>query len=257
MRAWYEIQQPFFGSNIAESEAQYAALQGVYFAEPGIYGGLNYTAPKIINGYFGLNLIKGDVNAFLNKLISISNKLNVNPNWLLVTMWKESTLQAKALNEGTNAVGLIQFMPSTLKQWNLTWQQVYNMTALQQLDLVYKYFLPYKKYIKNYPDLYLAAFLPLAFTKSDTWPFEVPGKASATAVRNANKGIDVNKDGVITKIDFYKYVYNGLNNLALELVKSNSNNTGVEIVAKPTYYVFGTLATLLAVVGYNTLKKGK
>lgn len=249
MRAWNEIEQPFFGS-VALAEQANATISG----------GLNFTKPQIINGYFGVNLIQGDKNAFLVKLKKICANLGIpNINWLLVTMWKESTIQAQAINPTTKAVGLIQWMPKTLAAWGLTTNQVYAMNNLQQLDLVYKYFLPYKGKFKDFPIIYLTVFFPAAINKPANWPFAVNGGASAKKVRDTNPGIDVNKDGVIDKTDFYKYVYKNLSNDALELVGNNEDNNlpGVEVIAKPTYYTFAAIMAILGIAAYTTTGNGK
>lgn len=51
---------------------------------------------------------------FISKLVNISNSLQINPNWLMLVIWKESRFNPKIQNSKTNATGLIQWMPNCL-----------------------------------------------------------------------------------------------------------------------------------------------
>lgn len=137
--------------------------------------------------------------AFVAKVIDISNKLNINPNWLMMIMYFESnkTFSPSVTNPYTGAVGLIQFMPNTAAGLGTSVLQLSKMTAVQQLDYVYKYFAQYKGKIKSYVDLYLATFFPLAIGKDDNFIIQT-SNLSASLIASQNPVFDLNKDNKIT-----------------------------------------------------------
>ncbi len=146
---------------------------------------------------------------FLSKLVEISKSLQINPNWLLIVMWKESKINPKAVNKNSGASGLIQFMPRTAKWLGTSVEQIREMTGTEQLDYVFKYFKSYAGKIKTVQDLYLITFFPAALGKDDD--FVIHSKdLSAEKVADANPVIDINKDRQITKSEFNDYVTNNL-----------------------------------------------
>lgn len=135
--------------------------------------------------------------AFKQKVIQIASDLKVNPNFLMAVMSFESgeTFSPSIKNAaGSGAVGLIQFMPATAKQLGTTTAALAAMTAEDQLDFVAKYFRQFKKPLLTIEDVYMAVLLPSAIGKgSDFVLFRKPSKAF-----DQNKGLDINKDGLIT-----------------------------------------------------------
>jgi peptidoglycan hydrolase-like protein with peptidoglycan-binding domain len=135
--------------------------------------------------------------AFKQKVIQIASDLKVNPNFLLAVMSFESgetfspAIKSAA---GSGAVGLIQFMPATAKSLGTTTAALAAMTAEDQLDFVAKYFRQFKKPLLTIEDVYMAVLMPSAIGKgSDFVIFRKPSKAY-----DQNKGLDINKDGLIT-----------------------------------------------------------
>jgi len=135
---------------------------------------------------------------FKDKVIAISNALRINPNWLMMVFWKESKLNPAAVNPVTGATGLIQFMPGTAMSLGTTTAALKTMSNVEQLEYVKKYYYPYRNYITKAEDLYLITFYPNAdkkhagtLSKPDDWQFP-------NSVYVANKGVDMNKDGVLT-----------------------------------------------------------
>lgn len=100
---------------------------------------------------------------------------------------------------GSGATGLIQFMPSTAKAMGTTVAALAKMTAIQQLNYVYKYFAGYKGRLKNLGDVYMAILWPAGVGKSDDYVLW-NSKTKPTTYRQ-NSGLDVNKDGVITRAE--------------------------------------------------------
>lgn len=144
------------------------------------------------------NYVKTNKTEFLNKVQDISDKLMINPNWLMATMKLESGLNEKAVNSISGATGLIQFMPATAKNLNTTTDKLLQMSNVEQLDFVYKYLLPYKGKMNDLVDVYFAVFFPLAIGKADSYVLQT-SKLSAFLIANQNAGYDINKNGELTR----------------------------------------------------------
>lgn len=155
---------------------------------------------------------------FTAKVKSISNKLLIDPNWLMAVMYKESRLNPQAVNSNGGATGLIQFMPATAQSLGTSTAALKAMSNVQQLDYVYKYYKPYITKLNSYPDLYLATFFPAALGKADDYVMQT-SKLSAATIAAANPGIDLNKDGKITVGEFKKYCYNQFSSATVAILK--------------------------------------
>jgi hypothetical protein len=140
---------------------------------------------------------------FTAKLEKIATALGVKSSDLIAIMKQESRINPQAVNKMSNATGLIQFMPSTARSLGTSVEALYNMSAVEQLDYVYKYF----KSVGVTPgmdvgDLYMAVFMPKYVGADDS---TVLGQAGAEGfsgkVYDQNKGLDKNKDGAITVAD--------------------------------------------------------
>lgn len=168
---------------------------------------------------------------FVEKVVSIAKYLEIEPDWLMLVMNSESGVNSKAINFGckkgggsanTCAVGLIQFMPKTAVGLGTSNNSLYNMSALQQLDYVKKYYSPYKNKITSFYDLYLATFYPYAMGKGKTYTFgSEKGVDWARKVADQNKIIDVDKNGLIDMKDWKKYIDG-------KIAKSNLNKKEVD-----------------------------
>lgn len=118
-------------------------------------------------------------------------------NYLMACMAFETgeTFSPTVVNgAGSGAVGLIQFMPATLKSMGYTVEQAKAMSAVQQLDLVQKYFQPYYKRTKTLSDMYMAILLPKYVGAS-----EASVLFSGGVAYRQNAGLDLDKDGGVTK----------------------------------------------------------
>jgi hypothetical protein len=107
------------------------------------------------------------------------------------------TFSSITRNRVSGALGLIQFMRSTLKYLGYTQTQMRAMTNTQQLDVVKKYFEPYAHKIKDLESMYMAVLWPAAISKSNE---AVLFKRGTIAYRQ-NRGLDKNKNGYITKYE--------------------------------------------------------
>ena len=105
---------------------------------------------------------------------------------------------------GSGATGLIQFMPSTAE--DLGTKELASMTAEEQLDYVEEYFKPYKGRLNSLEDLYMAILWPKAVGKPSDYVLFRKDDPKHPRIYLQNKGLDFNKDGVITKAEAAKMV---------------------------------------------------
>jgi peptidoglycan hydrolase-like protein with peptidoglycan-binding domain len=141
---------------------------------------------------------------FVARARQVAANIGVSPEALFAMMQNESGMRANAVNGGSGATGLIQFMPATARALGTSTEALRNMSPTQQLDYVEKYFQPYKGKIHSAADLYMACFYPAALGKPDDW---VMGGQNGTAgaVARANPIFDLNHDGQITAGEFRRY----------------------------------------------------
>lgn len=134
---------------------------------------------------------------FIDKVRTISSKLDINPNWLMVVMGFETgyTFSPSKKNPYSTATGLIQFLESTAVSLGTTTAALAKMTRVEQLDYVYEYLRQTKKArgsFNHLVDVYLAVFYPASI--DDGLDYVYPNYIYA-----ANKGFDLDKDGKISK----------------------------------------------------------
>lgn len=98
---------------------------------------------------------------------------------------------------GSGATGLIQFMPETAIGLKTTVAKLAQMTAEDQLNYVYKYFKPYAGKLNDLGDLYMAILWPAGVGKP--MAYTLWDKNTRPTTYRQNSGLDVNKDGKITK----------------------------------------------------------
>lgn len=142
--------------------------------------------------------------AFADKVYEVSARLAIEPEWLMAVMYAESSFEATVFNrKGSGAVGLIQFMPATARELNTSPNQLAQMTAIEQLDYVYRYFAQVMDRYGTYEsltDLYLAVLYPKARKQDPCFLLY----AKPSQAYRMNKGLDENKDGVVTVSDIDK-----------------------------------------------------
>lgn len=109
--------------------------------------------------------------AFGNKVIAIAADLGLQPDWLMIVMNNESGLNHRIKNPNSSATGLIQFIETTAKRLGTSTAALKEMTNVEQLDYVKKYFGLYAQKINNAADAYLAVFYPQALFEADNWSF--------------------------------------------------------------------------------------
>lgn len=159
---------------------------------------------------------------FWPALTSTASQLQCNASDLWTCIWFESKAIPSIRNPFSGAVGLIQFMPATLKPWGLTTDQVAAMSDVDQLSLVLKYMSPFVGKLNSLRDLYLAIWWPAAVGKPDNYAIANRG----SIVYAQNPGMDVDNDSVITAGDVGKRI---------EAVR-NSAMANVPVGAYPSHF---------------------
>ncbi|MFT0547499.1 baseplate hub protein [Allopusillimonas ginsengisoli] len=134
---------------------------------------------------------------FRAKVREIGDRQSLDPNWYMAVMAFETggAFKAYTKNPYSGATGLIQFMPSTANGMGTSTAALANMTEVEQLDWVEKYFQPYVGRIRNLADMYMAVLWPKGVGKSDDWVLWTSGSIQYTQ----NAGLDTNHDGTITR----------------------------------------------------------
>ena len=107
---------------------------------------------------------------------------------------------------GSSATGLIQFTSATAVGLGTTTTALKRMTAVEQLDYVYKYFQPYASRCKTLSDTYMAVLYPAAMGKADNYILF----SSPSIEYTQNAGLDPNGLGYITKAMATAPVYKAL-----------------------------------------------
>ncbi len=154
---------------------------------------------------------------FVSKTCDIAEGVGIsNSGWLFAIMHFEtggSFDPAETNKANSGATGLIQFMPSTYQ--SLTEEvpkietindfkriaQLAEMSRVEQLDLVEKYFKPYKGKMNSIEDTYMAVLWPSAIGKSNEYVlFErVETSDWEKSPYFMNRGLDLDGNGKITK----------------------------------------------------------
>ncbi len=142
--------------------------------------------------------------AFRSKVLSIAAKLRCDPSDLMACMAWESGRSFRpdvANMAGSGAVGLIQFMPTTAAGLGTSSTALAKMTAVDQLDYVAKYFKPYAGRLKTLADIYMVILWPAAVGKPDSEVLFDQHDLDHPARYRQNAGLDVDKDGHVTKAE--------------------------------------------------------
>jgi hypothetical protein len=204
---------------------------------------------------------------FYNKLVQITSEVGMKPEDLLATMVSESGINPAAHNPG-GASGLIQFMPSTLKNvgYQGTPAEFRQTSGSEQLDYVKRYIEDKMKFnggpFKSAAQYYVANFWPVALKlpgvqnqdpdtkiveshpmanaagnsqKYANLGFKVPADYESTAYRGNAGLFDKGHKGYITYGDM------------IQQVEQNKRN--------PIYQQ--AIAAMQSSTGYNTPKQTK
>jgi hypothetical protein len=147
------------------------------------------------------NLVKTNKGEFIDLVKVYAKQLAINPNWLMMVMFSESTLNEKAVLKNADGSilggGLIGFISVfTNELFGLSINTLLNMSNVEQLQYVYKFYLHWIKKgatINNYTDLKLVTMYPLANIEKKPDTFIFP-----QWVYTANPTFDIDFDKKIT-----------------------------------------------------------
>lgn len=135
---------------------------------------------------------------FYEKAQEVAKKLGIPVDWLMAVIELETagTFQPDITNS-LGYVGLIQFGKQASERIGTTQYDLARMSAVEQLDYVYKYYAIYKSKLQSYVDLYIATLFPVALGKPNDFVLEY-GSLTAEKVARANPLFDLNHDLKIT-----------------------------------------------------------
>ena len=141
---------------------------------------------------------------FRNKVRSIANIIGIDPSDLMTCMAFETgkTFSPSIQNAaGSGATGLIQFMPTTAAALGTSTDELAEMTDVEQLKYVERYFRPWIGKLKTLEDIYMAILWPAAVGKPNSYVLfdKADPKHPKRYIQNA--GLDFNADGKITKAE--------------------------------------------------------
>lgn len=145
---------------------------------------------------------------FRARVYRMAERLPCDPNWLMACMAFESgrTFSPSIRNPHSGATGLIQFMPSTAIDLNTTVDALAGMSAVEQLDFVERYLHRYAGRFATLSDVYMAILWPRAIGA----PEDAPLFSSPSAAYAANRSLDLNNDGHVTKAEASSFVARAL-----------------------------------------------
>lgn len=143
---------------------------------------------------------------FVAKTAMIANKLEMGwqgTDRLMACMAFETggtfspTIQNGA---GAPYYGIIQFGAAAAKDAGTTVAKLLKMTAEEQLDYVYNFFKPYTGKLNSLSSVYMRILYPVAVTKPEDYVLFSEANTKSKAYMQ-NRGLDANRDGLITKAE--------------------------------------------------------
>jgi transglycosylase-like protein with SLT domain len=146
-----------------------------------------------------LNTILQEQPGFWREIHGVAARLKTHPAWLLNVMACESLFDADARNPlpGQSASGLLQIIESTARGMGTTANAIRQMSPLQQLRFVERYFKPFTGQLDTLADVYTAVLRGSVIEGGDA--VIVVNSKNEQRVYTLNKSLDLNNDGYITK----------------------------------------------------------
>jgi hypothetical protein len=135
---------------------------------------------------------------FLDKAQNVCDRLGIPLDWLMGVIELETAgTFDPSITNSLGYVGLIQFGKQAAERIGTTQYDLAKMSAVEQLEYVYKYYVIYKSKLKSYVDLYIATLFPVALGKPNDFVLEY-GSLTAKKVADSNPLFDLNNDDKIT-----------------------------------------------------------
>jgi hypothetical protein len=188
----------------------------------------NYVLPKDVT----------DDKEFVAAVEKLSSDLDIPVNYLWAVMGFETggTYDPGQYNigedgtkeSGSGAVGLIQFMPETLKEWGVTTEEAAKMTRVEQLELVAKHLKRWTRPGDDFRDVYMSILFPVAAGKPNDYVLFTKGTKEKPNTRyDQNSGLDKNGDGIITKEEAASSILQYLPPLPVKEVPKNKDSSTI------------------------------
>lgn len=139
---------------------------------------------------------------FRERLYEVCERAKITPAYLMACIaWESGESFSPSIKNaaGSGATGLIQFMPATARGLGTSVEALAALSAVQQLAYVERYFSPYKGRLDTLSDHYMAILWPAAIGKPESSPLW--SKENRPTTYRQNSGLDIDKDGVITKAE--------------------------------------------------------
>ena len=156
---------------------------------------------------------------FIRKVQEVANALNVRYEHLLIIMAFESdgTFSPNIKNKYTGAIGLVGFMQESAADAGTTMAKLGRMTQVEQMNYVKNWFEHNGAQGKDFIYMYCCILFPVARNKPNDYVLFGLGQKSKlfrTKGYVQNKGLDLNKDKSITKLEACTHAWNiGIENL--------------------------------------------
>ena len=146
--------------------------------------------------------------AFTEGVTRLAKKYKMPEDYLYAVMGFETggTFSPSIQNPKSKATGLIQFTSSTAKGLGTTTDKLAKMTRAEQLEYVDKHFSNKNITGGSLSDLYMSVLFPAAVGESDDFVLfgsgaTRSGYGAGSKAYEQNKGLDINKDGSVTKAE--------------------------------------------------------
>lgn len=160
--------------------------------------GMKLTPENILFGHrLKADVLKCDPQDFVDKVVDISQKLWIMPDWLMAVMELETAgTFDPSITNSLGYTGLIQFGQAAANEVGTTQNRLRAMDGCTQLSFVYSYLQKFTGEMKSLHDVYLAVFFPVAIGKPLGWVIQARG-ISAETVARWNPLFEINKDGIV------------------------------------------------------------
>lgn len=134
---------------------------------------------------------------FQAKVREVAQRLEMDPDHLMTIIHYETggSFRPSIRNPYTNAVGLIQFLPSTARLLGTSAETLAAMSGVEQLDWVETYLTPFRGRLGTIEDAYMAVLYPAAVGSPNDYVLFRRGSSAY----ERNPGLDRDDDGVVTR----------------------------------------------------------
>ena len=135
--------------------------------------------------------------ALMQRVVDVADALSMDPEHLAHAIQVESGFDPAVRNGmGSSATGLIQFMGSTARRMGTTTDALAAMSAVDQMEYVYRYLAPYSGRLNSYEDVAMAIYYPVAIGRPDSFDIanDVYNRALARARRRGRTEADAFTD---------------------------------------------------------------